>query len=264
MTRHPSGAVDGGGRIVLSESLFLKRWPRRPGRCSWTSSARSRSSGSRHDRGEGQVDRRSGSLSSSTLRPTVRPRMKSCFGFCRPCSLSPGCCRSRPEICLARLGGRLARTLPADGHRGGPHPAAVGAAAVAARRARAAGSGAAGQAPNEAGALAPPAAEAKPPLVDVVINPGLGFGTGLHPTTRGTLLLLQEGIDRRAPARGPAPPRAAGPLVDVGTGSGILAIAAAKLGWAPVVALDNDPVALVRPGRTWWRTVCKVWSRSVR
>ncbi len=70
-------------------------------------------------------------------------------------------------------------------------------------------------------------------LVDVMINPGLGFGTGLHPTTRGTLLLLQEGLP------------AGGPLVDVGTGSGILAIAAARSGWGPVVALDNDPVALV-------------------
>ena len=79
-------------------------------------------------------------------------------------------------------------------------------------------------------------------LVDVVINPGLGFGTGLHPTTRGTLLLLQEGLSRAA-ARQAAASR--GPLVDVGTGSGILAIAAAKLGWAPVVAMDNDPVALV-------------------
>jgi ribosomal protein L11 methyltransferase len=68
-------------------------------------------------------------------------------------------------------------------------------------------------------------------LVEVVINPGLGFGTGLHPTTRGSLLLLQEGD--------------VGSLVDVGTGSGILAIAAAKLGWGPIVALDNDPVALV-------------------
>lgn len=67
---------------------------------------------------------------------------------------------------------------------------------------------------------------------DVVINPGLGFGTGSHPTTRGTLLLLQG-----APA--------GGPLVDVGTGSGILAIAAAKLGWAPVTAFDNDPQALL-------------------
>jgi ribosomal protein L11 methyltransferase len=69
--------------------------------------------------------------------------------------------------------------------------------------------------------------------MDVVINPGLGFGTGLHPTTRGTLQLLQS-HDR---------PR--GPLVDAGTGSGILAIAAAKLGWAPVLAFDNDPAALL-------------------
>ena len=82
------------------------------------------------------------------------------------------------------------------------------------------------------------------PLVDVVINPGLGFGTGLHPTTRGTLLLLQEGT--RAAAGFAEGSRAGrGRLVDVGTGSGILAIAAAKLGWAPVVALDNDPVALI-------------------
>jgi ribosomal protein L11 methyltransferase len=75
-------------------------------------------------------------------------------------------------------------------------------------------------------------------LVEVVINPGLGFGTGLHPTTRGTLLLLQEGDRTGVDGR-------RGPLVDVGTGSGVLAIAAAKLGWSPVLALDNDPVALL-------------------
>lgn len=69
-------------------------------------------------------------------------------------------------------------------------------------------------------------------LVDVTVNPGLGFGTGLHPTTRGMLLLLQTA-------------GACGSLVDVGTGSGILAVAAAKLGWAPVIAFDNDPLALL-------------------
>jgi ribosomal protein L11 methyltransferase len=73
-----------------------------------------------------------------------------------------------------------------------------------------------------------------------MINPGLGFGTGLHPTTRGTLLLLQEGTNQGAEGGS-----ARGPLADAGTGSGILAIAAAKLGWHPVVAFDNDPVALV-------------------
>ena len=77
-------------------------------------------------------------------------------------------------------------------------------------------------------------------LVDVVINPGLGFGTGLHPTTRGTLELLQE-----AASGDDSPEYLLGPLVDCGTGSGILAIAAAKLGWGPVFAFDNDPVALV-------------------
>jgi len=77
-----------------------------------------------------------------------------------------------------------------------------------------------------------PAPEGVTP-VDVVINPGLGFGTGLHPTTRGTLQLLQSRDESR------------GPLVDAGTGSGVLAIAAAKLGWAPVLAFDNDPVALL-------------------
>jgi ribosomal protein L11 methyltransferase len=96
---------------------------------------------------------------------------------------------------------------------------------------------AAGGASGPAGGAA--AAPDKAPPVDVVINPGLGFGTGLHPTTRGTLSLLQ----REQVARGS---RASllGPLVDAGTGSGILAIAAAKLGWGPVFAFDNDPDAL--------------------
>ena len=77
-------------------------------------------------------------------------------------------------------------------------------------------------------------------LVDVVINPGLGFGTGLHPTTRGVLHLLQNAGNLDGAGR-----PFLGPLVDAGTGSGILAIAAAKLGWGPVFAFDNDPVALV-------------------
>ncbi|MBN1629874.1 MAG: 50S ribosomal protein L11 methyltransferase, partial [Thermoleophilia bacterium] len=77
-------------------------------------------------------------------------------------------------------------------------------------------------------------------LVDVVINPGLGFGTGLHATTRGTLQLLQRVTGGRV-----AQARPLGPVVDAGTGSGILAIAAAKLGWGPVFAFDNDPVALI-------------------
>jgi ribosomal protein L11 methyltransferase len=66
--------------------------------------------------------------------------------------------------------------------------------------------------------------------VAVVIDPGRAFGTGSHPTTRLALELLAE------------QPR--GSLLDVGCGSGVLAIAAAKLGFGPVAAGDNDPVAL--------------------
>lgn len=69
---------------------------------------------------------------------------------------------------------------------------------------------------------------------EVVLDPGLSFGTGHHPTTR---YCLEELVRRRTPGL----PR---PFLDAGTGSGILAIAAAKLGYRPVDALDYDPVAV--------------------
>jgi ribosomal protein L11 methyltransferase len=67
--------------------------------------------------------------------------------------------------------------------------------------------------------------------LDVVIDPGQAFGTGSHPTTRLVLELVTE----LTPA---------GALADWGCGSGILAIAAAKLGWAPVLACDHDPASV--------------------
>jgi ribosomal protein L11 methyltransferase len=65
---------------------------------------------------------------------------------------------------------------------------------------------------------------------DVVIDPGRAFGTGAHPTTRLCLELLLQ----CEPA----------PVADIGCGSGVLAIAAARLGFHPVVALDSDPAAV--------------------
>ncbi len=72
---------------------------------------------------------------------------------------------------------------------------------------------------------------------EIVIDPAQAFGTGAHATTRLCLELLLELAVESSTHEG-APER--GPLLDVGTGSGVLAIAAAKLGYAPVRALDNE------------------------
>jgi len=71
--------------------------------------------------------------------------------------------------------------------------------------------------------------------VDVVVDPGRAFGTGAHATTRCCLESLLALADRGL---------AGGPLADWGTGSGVLAIAAAKLGWAPVTGCDHEPPAV--------------------
>jgi len=65
----------------------------------------------------------------------------------------------------------------------------------------------------------------------VVIDPGQAFGTGAHPTTRLCIGLLAD-LDQR------------GSLLDIGCGSGVLALAAARLGYGPIVAIDDDPVAV--------------------
>ncbi|MEA2518313.1 MAG: ribosomal protein methyltransferase [Chloroflexota bacterium] len=73
---------------------------------------------------------------------------------------------------------------------------------------------------------------------DVVLDldPGMAFGTGLHPTTRLCLAALEELADRGL--------LAGRQVLDVGCGSGILAIAAAKLGADTVHAVDTDPIAI--------------------
>ena len=65
----------------------------------------------------------------------------------------------------------------------------------------------------------------------IFINPGMAFGTGHHPTTKGSLLALQKYLPRDE-------------ILDLGTGSGILAIAAVKLGAKKVLGIDIDPQSI--------------------
>ncbi len=68
-------------------------------------------------------------------------------------------------------------------------------------------------------------------IEEIVIDPGQAFGTGAHASTRLCLELLLALVAGEPPD---------GALLDVGTGSGVLAIAAARLGFRPVLALDNE------------------------
>lgn len=91
--------------------------------------------------------------------------------------------------------------------------------------------------PVRAGGLwiVPPWEAKSAPGESITIDPGRAFGTGAHPTTRLCLELISE-----------LPP---GPLLDVGCGSGVLSIAAAKLGFSPVIGVDRDPNAIEAAGR---------------
>jgi ribosomal protein L11 methyltransferase len=78
--------------------------------------------------------------------------------------------------------------------------------------------------------LRPPWCPARHDLLDVVVEAGRAFGTGGHASTRQCLAEIQE--------------VAPGPLLDLGCGSGVVALAALRLGFAPVWGLDIDPVAV--------------------
>jgi len=80
--------------------------------------------------------------------------------------------------------------------------------------------------------VGPPWLDAPADKVAVVIDPGRAFGTGAHPTTQACLDFLTELA------------AAGGSLLDVGCGSGVLSIAAAKLGFGPVIAFDHDEVTV--------------------
>jgi ribosomal protein L11 methyltransferase len=78
--------------------------------------------------------------------------------------------------------------------------------------------------------IGPPWERPPDPSDAIVIDPGRAFGTGGHPSTRLCLQLLLE-LER-------------GSLLDLGCGSGVLAIAAARLGFSPVIGIDHDEAAL--------------------
>jgi ribosomal protein L11 methyltransferase len=77
---------------------------------------------------------------------------------------------------------------------------------------------------------APPSED--PELIEIVLAQSAAFGTGLHPTTQAGLATLAE-VDPD------------GSFADVGCGSGVLSIAAAKLGWSPVAAVDIEPASVL-------------------
>lgn len=79
------------------------------------------------------------------------------------------------------------------------------------------------------------AAEVGAAEIDIVVDPGQAFGTGAHATTKACLELLLELSDRG---------EAGGAFADWGTGSAVLAIAAARLGWGPVTGVDHEAAAV--------------------
>jgi ribosomal protein L11 methyltransferase len=70
--------------------------------------------------------------------------------------------------------------------------------------------------------------------IPIILDPCVVFGTGLHPTTRGCLEMLWEVSRQDRPRR----------VLDLGTGTGILAIASAKLGAERILAIDHNPLAV--------------------
>jgi ribosomal protein L11 methyltransferase len=82
--------------------------------------------------------------------------------------------------------------------------------------------------------IIPPWEEKRAGRINLVIDPGMAFGTGHHETTRSCLVLMEKYLSVHGKTS----------FLDLGTGTGILAIAAAKLGYRRVVGIDTDPLAV--------------------
>jgi ribosomal protein L11 methyltransferase len=82
--------------------------------------------------------------------------------------------------------------------------------------------------------ILPPWEDERSGRINLIIDPGMAFGTGHHETTRSCLVLMEkyDGITEK------------GRFLDLGTGTGLLAIAASILGYNQVVAVDTDPLAI--------------------
>lgn len=83
--------------------------------------------------------------------------------------------------------------------------------------------------------IIPPWQDPKPDRINVIIDPGMAFGTGHHETTMRCLMMIERLSEKLSGKHG---------FLDMGTGTGILAIAASKLGFDYVVGVDIDPLAI--------------------
>lgn len=83
--------------------------------------------------------------------------------------------------------------------------------------------------------ILPPWEETKPNRINIIIDPGMAFGTGHHETTKRCLILIEK-LSKEKPFKES--------FLDIGTGTGILAILASKLGFKYVLGLDIDPLAI--------------------
>ena len=82
--------------------------------------------------------------------------------------------------------------------------------------------------------ILPPWKDKRNGRINLIIDPGMAFGTGHHETTRSCLFLMEKYDGKIAKDH----------FLDLGTGTGLLAIAASKLGYKQVVAIDTDPLAI--------------------